>query len=181
MVNAPALQNHNPNQDPEEQRVPPSLAEIVSEAETVLCQATTVFPFVLFPDDVIVSLTRIDIVKRPFLFSKQVYPILIKDLVTVDVSTNLLFGSLSFVLRFQEHIPPTVSYLWRSDALRLERVIAGLLAVYKEGVDLSHYSAEEILRDVLHIGDERSRTYKMTLSWVGASAWPRFKIYTSWL
>ncbi|HEX7018121.1 MAG TPA: hypothetical protein VF209_04410 [Patescibacteria group bacterium] len=134
------------------QRKPPSLHDINNEANTILWRASTVFPFTLFPDEVVVSLSSVDIVYRPFFFSKQVFPILIKDLVTVTVSTNLLFGSLSLEVRFQEQNPPDVNYLWKDDALRLRRIITGLLTAYKEGVDLSKYSPHEILEEVDIIG-----------------------------
>lgn len=134
------------------QRQPPDLEELAMENETILMRVATVFPFTIFPDEIVVSLNRVDIVVRPFFFSKQVYPLLIKDLVTLNVSTNIFFGSLSLEMRFHEQNPPIINYLWKGEALRLRRVITGLLEAYKEGVDLSVYTPEEILQKVDVIG-----------------------------
>jgi len=128
--------------------------KLVSMTENKLFQLSTVFPFKLFRDDIIIEQKQIIIVKRNFFYSSQQYPIAIKDILAPVVEAGFLFAKLKLELGpggFQQN-PPSVSYLKKADARRARRIIMGLILCDKEDIDLTGMPREDILKKVDEIG-----------------------------
>jgi hypothetical protein len=128
--------------------------KLVSMTENKLFQLSTVFPFKLFRDDIIIEQKQIIIVKRNFFYTSQQHPIAIKDILAPVVEAGFLFAKLKLELGpggFQQN-PPSVSYLKKAEARRARRIIMGLILCDKEDIDLTGMSREDILKKVEEIG-----------------------------
>lgn len=119
-----------------------------------LFKLSTVFPFDFFPDDVIIELKQIIIIRRNFFYSSQQYPFSIKDILAPAVESGYFFATLKLELGpggFQQN-PPKITYLKKAEAQRARRLIMGLIVCDKEDVELTGIPQEEVLRKVEEIG-----------------------------
>lgn len=121
-----------------------NLDQLEEQANHVLFRCQTVFPFTFFPNTIEVTETRVDIHYGIFFFSTVYRPVLLKDILNVRVSTNLLFGKIDFELTNYEQNPEPVGWLWKSDAIRLKNIITGILDAVKQDVDLSKIQSDDL-------------------------------------
>ena len=120
--------------------------DVVKRSQTVLFHAKTVFPFELFPSDVIIDVTKVTVVSRRFFFSGFTQSIHIKDIMDVIVSAGPFFSSLSILdMGYLQKNKLYVKNLKRSDAVRARQLIEGLIAATKAGVDLTKIPRKELI------------------------------------
>lgn len=121
------------------------LKEIIGNSQETLMTATTVFPFTLFPDTVIIDREKISIAHRFFFRVAEVVSMRIEDILNVTADVGPIFGSVSMLTRFFDPDKPyTVNYLWRGDALRLKRILQGYVIAIQKSIDTSALSAKEL-------------------------------------
>jgi hypothetical protein len=123
------------------------LEELEEKSNNILYRCQTVFPFKFFPTTVEITQTRIDIKYGIFIFSNQIIPVLISDLVNVVVTTNLFFSNLRFEMKILEKSPPSISYLLNDDALRIKQIVTGLIEANSAQIPLKRVNLQE--RDLL--------------------------------
>ena len=87
----------------------------------------TVFPFVLFPDDLIVDDDKVTIIRRTFFASEEIHTIPIKDVMDVIVAHNLFFATLYIKRAFQNDLYE-LEYLKKEEALRARQLIQELVS-----------------------------------------------------
>jgi hypothetical protein len=128
---------------------------LAGKSERVIYKVRTVFPFTLFPTNIVIDTQKVTLIFGVFFYSYKMFPILLKDIRSVTVSTGLLFGTISFDKEgFQEN-PGTVEYLWREDALKVRRIIMGMMVATKEGVEMDALDDKSLLEKVEAIGRAR--------------------------
>ena len=128
------------------------LDKSVSASEDSLVSVSTVFPFELFPDKVIVDSTKVTIIKQSFFYVYHTESILIKDLVTVVVETSLFFAAVRFVDRFFADNPTSVHYLWKEDAERIRTVIHGLMVASDQNIEIKDVPSSTLVPKLEQIG-----------------------------
>lgn len=112
------------------------LQAMASGTDEVLLEISSVFPFQLFPDTVILDKNKVSIVHRALLF-KRIFPLLYTDIQTVRVNKSILFSALEFEVRGYDRNPRPVTHLDPLEAEKAERYILGLVNAKRERVDLS--------------------------------------------
>lgn len=124
-----------------------ALAESARTAKEVLVQATTVFPFTLFPDTITVDREKVTIVRRLFFGTASVRSIKLEDVLDVTAGTGPIFGTLSLMSRgIVTEKPYTVKFLKKDDALKIKRIIQGCnILSSKEGVDLDVIETKQLV------------------------------------
>lgn len=128
------------------------LETLATQASRILFTVKTVFPFDPFPKKIIVDENKIDIFYNTFFATTKLFPIMLSDILTVKVSTGIFFASMEFEIEDYETNPPPINYLPRTDAIKAERIITGLIAAKRAKVDLSKLRREEVLRNTEYIG-----------------------------
>lgn len=131
------------------------LKKILAESNDVLAKATTVFPFTLFRDDIVVDRTKVTITKRTFFFTSEVMSIRIEDILNVKAATGPFFGSLVLAVRVlssEDH--HTINYFWREDAIRLKHIIQGYVIAQHNQIDTNHLSKEELIATLAELGHD---------------------------
>ena len=121
------------------------LRELIGNSQETLMKATTVFPFTLFPDTVIIDREKISIANRFFFRVAEVVSMRIEDVLNITADVGPIFGSISILTRFFDPDKPyTVNYLRRGDALRLKRILQGYVIAIQKGIDTGALSAKEL-------------------------------------
>ncbi len=128
------------------------LNQLIESSDRILYECTTVFPFDLFPDKVIVDENKIDIVYKYFFWTERVFSIMIHDIRTIRVSTGPLFASLLIEIKGYEINPEQVSYLPKQAAYSIKQIVMGLMAVKNEGIDTTQMSLPDLRRRLEEIG-----------------------------
>jgi hypothetical protein len=139
------------------------LTDLADLSEEKLFKADTVFPFILFPDTVMLDRTHLTIVHRFVFRVAKVTSARIEDLLTCDVQVGPFFGSLKFSTRYymnqktedeleSEVKAPAINYLRRDDALRLHKLVQGYIEVYQKKIDTSKIPTPELIELLLRLG-----------------------------
>lgn len=142
-------QDRAPVKPPEQQ-----LKEAIGHASDMLMTASTVFPFTLFPDTVTIDRSKLSVTKRFFFAVSEAFSFRIEDILNVTADTGPFFGSLQITTRFftTEKKPYQVSYLWRSDALRIKRILQGYIIATTKNIDCSSMPAKKLARMLDELG-----------------------------
>ncbi len=151
--------SENPSPAPMAPPASPAASETLQKLEQLkytenrtLYRAKTVFPFRIFPTEIIITENSVEIVSYTFFYTKQVFPMLIKDIKNVQASTDMFFSSLTFELSGYETNPPDVSFLPRNAGILIKRIIKGLLVCQQKGIDLTPLEPSQIVDKIIEIG-----------------------------
>lgn len=128
------------------------LDNLLERSNRIIFSTHTVFPFDFFPDEVTIDETKIQIIKKTFFYTQQTFPILIENIHNVTVSSSLFFASVKFEVAGSEENPGDLTFLWNSDAYKIKRIVTGITAAVKEGVDLSAIPTPELKQKLETIG-----------------------------
>jgi cobalamin-dependent methionine synthase I len=129
-----------------------TLDSLVKNNNKVLYQLTTIFPFRVFPTQISIQPTKVDIVQNTFFGSHEVRNLLIKEISSVTLDATPFFATLKFKDRMPTQEVITVDFLNKDQAHEARRILEGLIVAATEGVDFSQLSTTEILGKVSAIG-----------------------------
>ncbi|QQG43891.1 MAG: hypothetical protein HYW86_03395 [Candidatus Roizmanbacteria bacterium] len=122
------------------------LEHAVLRSSTVVYQLTTVFPFYIFPVTIVIDEEKVSIIYSNFFYSKQVVQILLKDINSIQLESDVFFAKMQF-----NNAEP-ISFLWKDKAFRARRIIEGLIILASESVDTSLLSIEEVRKKAEELG-----------------------------
>jgi hypothetical protein len=126
----------------------------IGGAHQVLGEATTIFPFTLFPDTVTVDRTKMTVAHRTFFRVAEVMSVNIEDILNVTANVGPFFGSLRISTRyFDTDKPYYINWLWRSDALHLKHILHGCIIAGQQGIDTSGFETKELSRLLSRLGE----------------------------
>lgn len=137
------------------------LDSLVAKSFGQLYRIQSVFPFDLFPDEIIVDRTKVDVINREFLSTAMIRSVLLKDITDVMVQTSIMFAKLTIVARSFADQVLEVKFLKKQEAIRARRIIQGLVAAVNQGVDLAPFSDEELMQKIEDLGQAISNEDKM--------------------
>jgi hypothetical protein len=122
------------------------LTKAIGDSQEVLADATTVFPFTMFPDTITVDRTKLTVTHRSFFAVAEVMSIRIEDILNVTANVGPFFGSLQISTRFfdTQQKPYVVDWLWRSDAEKIKRILQGYILATQQQIDCSALSTKEL-------------------------------------
>lgn len=128
------------------------LDNLAQMSARILFRASTVFPFHLFPSEIVIDENQVSIIDRNFFKVATINSIVLTDIKSVIVNTSTFFGSLTLNTLMPNSQPFTLEYLWRSEAMEARRIIQGLIVARTQKIDLSKISTPDILSRVNTIG-----------------------------
>lgn len=152
----PELEEDPATKDPEPEKGE-DLRNLVARSHETLASITTVFPFTLFPDTLLLDRTKITIIKRNFFFSSEIMSIRIEDILNVTSGIGPFFGSITIasrVLSSEDHF--TINYFWRHDAVHMKHLIQGYVIAQHNGIDTKHLERRELLSTLNELGHDSS-------------------------
>lgn len=129
------------------------LHSMIDGLHEVLVTATTVFPFTLFPDTVTVDREKLTVTHRVFFAVAEVVSIQIDDILNVTADVGPFFGSLKVTTRFFDPDKPyTINFLWRSDTMRIKRILQGYITAKQRNIDCDALPAKELAQMLGQLG-----------------------------
>lgn len=131
------------------------LKDLTEKSHKVLFKCTAVFPFDLFPDEISIEPTQINVYKRIFFFTAHERSVPIKNVADAIVNTVPFFANLKIVDQYYTENSVDISWLWKRDAECARKIIQGLIVASKEGVDLSKIDPYELRKRVEELGEMR--------------------------
>lgn len=133
----------------------PALPHLYSEAQEILYSVTTVFPFVLFPDKLIIRPNHVDVIVGLFFGSGTSTRIQIQDIRQVTLQYNPFFAKIEIIPQGPLEQTLLLNYLPKQQAMWAKRLISGLIECHQKNVDFSKYSKEQLLAYLKEIGKSR--------------------------
>lgn len=141
--------------DQKKEEAKQQIDKLVQNSSEIICRYKTVFPFDFFPDQIVVTRDKVDIIYGVFFLSKEVLSILIPNIYEITIDFSLLFATLTFrVIGFQDD-PLPVTFLKKNEAIILRRIITGMVIAHKENIDLKHFDVKELRQKLEQIGNAR--------------------------
>jgi len=128
------------------------LDRLHKKATSVLFSCTTVFPFDLFPNTVIIDHNKIDIIYRQFFSVQQTVSIAISHINYILVESSFFFSTVKIETKGLVQNPAPLYYLLNKDALFIQRLLFGLISAEKNDIDISHMPRTEIIDKLIEIG-----------------------------
>jgi hypothetical protein len=137
-----------------------SLKEETRQANDILFRATTVFPFVLFPDSITIDRLKVTVTHRFFFATAKVTGLQIDDILNVEATVGPFFGSIKiwtpvFNDRTMEAGKPIeVNFLSRQDALEVETLLQGYIIARNKKIETGTTDKKELLKRLHQLGRE---------------------------
>lgn len=139
-------------EDSNEKEQTQKLDQLVEMCEEPILHVKTVFPFVLFTDEIIIDIHKVTIIYGNFFASKQIHSVLVKDISDVVVEISPFFATLKIVDIGYTDNTIDIKYLKKSDGNLARRVIQGLAMTHKHGIDLTKVDREGLLQKLENLG-----------------------------
>lgn len=130
------------------------LGKLIDKTNAVIYETSSVFPFQLFPDRLIVDENKVTLIRKE-LFFKRIVPIMYEDLLTVKVNRSFIFASIEFEVKRISIKPRPISYLRPRDATLTKKYIMGLVEAKRAKIDLSKLTTKQIREKLEEIGSAR--------------------------
>lgn len=130
----------------------PELASVADNSHEILFKANTVFPFTLFPDTVTLDREKLNFAIRYFFRVAQETSVPIRDILSVEVDVGLFFGSVHTASRYYITSPKVINYLWRSDAIKLQRLLQGYIIAHEREIDCSSIKKDSLTKLLIDLG-----------------------------
>jgi hypothetical protein len=128
------------------------LDKLLNYSSTVIFRAKTVFPFTFFPDEIVITLNDVNVIFEEFFLSKQVRSLSISKIAEVVATTGFFFAQVRIIDKEFSQMSITVDYLKIADAMKIKRLIQGLLFSSAEKVDLTKVGKEGLVNKIEELG-----------------------------
>ncbi len=142
----PLRQAESPKEDPSVEEQVQRFEEKAQKDANIVAQVRTIFPFKLFPTTLYVDRTKLTIDEQYFFFSHECKTVLLPDIMTITIETNLFFATLKIEDRLAPINVATVRFLPKQQAERFRQIAEGLRMGIHDNIDLTKVP-REILAD----------------------------------
>lgn len=127
------------------------LDKLAEETGKIIYELSSVFPFDIFQDKIIIDENKVTVVRRDFLY-KRITPIDYSDILTVRVSRSILFAALNFEIKRSRFGSIFINYLNPRKATLAKDYIIGILTAKKANIDFSKLTTYAIKKKLKEIG-----------------------------
>ncbi len=137
-----------------------NLDDMVRRSNEVLAEASTVFPFTLFPDTVTVDRSKLIITQRTFFMSSKVLTIHIEDVLNIAANVGPFFGSLTIAIKgltSEDHF--SINYFHRKDVIHLKHIIQGHIMAQHDKIDYLHLNKDKLIKTLIELGRDSNPEY----------------------
>lgn len=132
------------------------LIDITMGAQDILATATTIFPFVLFPDTINIDRQKITLVRRSFFRTAEIISVQISDVINVDANIGPLFGSIKLTSKYFLDNTHSINYLGRKDVTKVQRLLQGFIIAHRQKIDCSSIDNDQLITLLTDLGQGSS-------------------------
>ncbi len=108
-----------------------------------LMTISSVFPFELFPSQVLVNEHKITIILKPFFLSHIVHSILIASIKDLKIESNMFFATFIIIPDGNPGDPVVVKYLRKKEALYAQEIIQNFMIKTNEKKGERNHTSNE--------------------------------------
>ncbi len=145
-----------PPPDSKSAKGPETLDELTAKSQEVLYEATTVFPFTLFPDTLTIDREKLTIANRVFWRVANITSVPVGEIMSAETNVGPFFGSLHLTFRFFTNNERTINFLSRKDATELQRLIHGYIIAHRREIDVTSVSKDKLIDLLKDLGQGAS-------------------------
>lgn len=149
---APKIHKKQTPSDPTVTEEVQKLEDMASKDATVIAQVRTIFPFKLFPTTLTVDRSKLTIDNQYFFWSHERKTILIQDIMTITIETDLFFATIKIEDRLAPINVATVRYLPKQAAEKFRTIAEGLRLGLHDNIDLSKVPRKLLATQAERIG-----------------------------
>ena len=131
---------------------PSQLDGLVKDAQKTVFKASSVFPFDIVPDRLVIDLTKVVIVRRELFGMETEHTILLDEVRDVDAEVNYFLGSLRILGSGPGAVWTSVNNLRKNDVHQAKDIIEGLLIAKRAQWDLTQVKSGELTQQVSALG-----------------------------
>jgi hypothetical protein len=142
----------------EENKEASKLEEIVDQAQDVLVQTRSVFPFTLFPTHITIDRHKLTIVYREFFQFEQTVSVPIEDIKNVQADAGPFFGTLTITSDLFINNTQKIPWLKRRDVRYIQQLVQGAMVALKEKIDISKVPSPKLCDLLIELGSGHSPT-----------------------
>jgi hypothetical protein len=135
---------------------PETLSELTEKSQDILYEASTVFPFTLVPDTITLDREKLTIATRFFWRMADITSVPVGEIMSAEAVVGPFFGSLHLTFRFFANNEKVVSFLPRSDALEIQRLIHGYIIAHRREIDVSSVKKDRLIKLLSELGQGAS-------------------------
>ena len=139
------------NSTPSSKNASTKLRSLAGQSEEVIYCATTIFRFRPERYELLIDRVKVTVIKRLLLLADNITSIALDDLLSVNLSSSLFFGTLTLRARYEDR-PIVIPFLLRSKAFRAKRIMEGLIVAKNKGINLDEIPIDELTAEVTRIG-----------------------------
>lgn len=133
------------------------LVDAAKSSHEILFKTNTVFPFTLFPDTVVVDGEKLSMINRYFFGVAKITSVPIRDILSVEADVGPFFGSVYMTSRYFFTNPHSVNFLWRKDAIRLQRLLQGYIIAHERNINCQSMDRQELVNMLLDLGQSNEK------------------------
>lgn len=134
------------------------LMDMAHQSRDILIKAESTFPFVLFPDTIAVSRTKVAITRRSFFKVAEVISLQVSDILNVEVDTGPFFGSLKIYTRIYGTEPLRITFLSRKDAIEVKQIVEGHVIANKQQIQTDILDKDDLTKLLRRLGSDAPLT-----------------------
>lgn len=128
------------------------LIKLEAISDEVLFKTRGIFPFDFFPDTVVIDKEKLTIAQRIFFFTGKIISVPMRDLLSVQANVGPIFGSIQLTSRYFFTNPQSIKFIWRSHALKMQRLLQGFIIATERNIDCSSVDKTQLLPLLEHLG-----------------------------
>jgi hypothetical protein len=121
------------------------LINIAEGAHHNLITASTIFPFMIFPDTICIDRQKLTIVHRSFFRTSSTISVQIDDVQIAKVDVGPFFGTVHLASKYFVDNIQSINYLKRIDAIRIQRLLQGYMIAHHRKIDCSSIDNDQLV------------------------------------
>ena len=129
------------------------LRSLTKKSHHILFKCRSVFPFDLFPDEISIEPSQINISVKTFFFTSHLLTIPIKNIADVHLQTTPFFASLKFIDRTFVENSFEINFLIIHDAERVRKIVQGLIIASAEDINVDKIDTDTLKEQVEQLGN----------------------------
>lgn len=126
--------------------------DLLSGNARPLIRISTHVPINLFPKEIVVDVNKVTLISKEILGAKQVVSISIEDITDVIVETIPFFATMKIFDKGFAQNSIRIRFLKKYEALKVRKIIQGLMAVHKAKIDLSKVDQDTLFQKLEEVG-----------------------------
>ncbi len=129
-----------------------ALESLIVRSHLVLLQIRSIFPLDLWPDKLVIDMSKLTIYSRQFLGVTTEHTIMLDEIRDIDLETTPLYATLRVLVSGPGGIWTSISNLRKEDGRKAKHILEGLLIARVERCDLEGLSLKDLVQKLCVLG-----------------------------